>query len=233
MPNIFTPSLPNATGPWSISRDDCIGDSLGYINANTNYLASNINALSGNLLTQLFALSALVAYPGAPLQTQSTVITQMHGLQPSTYPSPWVDVPGFSLTLNRRDINGKMRVQATIYNSQNYTHHPPAFRIIRDVSGAITVLGTPGSPGGSRVAATATGNGGAYTYYAPNCTQIDFVDDLAGVPNSVVTYRIQWMLAYLGYAVLNRGAYFDVNNYDANYYAIRTISTMSVTELRG
>ena len=41
------------------------------------------------------------------------------------------------------------------------------------------------------------------------------------------------MLAYAGYAVLNRGAYYDVNNYDANYYSIRTVSTMSVTELRG
>jgi hypothetical protein len=32
------------TGPWSISLDDCMGDSLQYINANTNYLTCQISA---------------------------------------------------------------------------------------------------------------------------------------------------------------------------------------------
>jgi len=48
MANIFTPVIP-ATGPWTINREDCIGDSLGYINANTNYFGTQIVALSTNV----------------------------------------------------------------------------------------------------------------------------------------------------------------------------------------
>jgi hypothetical protein len=33
---VFTPTCPG-TGPWYIDREDCIGDSLLYINANTGY----------------------------------------------------------------------------------------------------------------------------------------------------------------------------------------------------
>lgn len=40
MANLFTPSLVGANGPWYIDREDCLGDSLQYINANTNYLAA-------------------------------------------------------------------------------------------------------------------------------------------------------------------------------------------------
>lgn len=49
MANTFTPAAP-ISGPWYIDREDCIGDSLQYINANTNYLGvqiqSNLNTLN-------------------------------------------------------------------------------------------------------------------------------------------------------------------------------------------
>jgi len=45
MANILTISCLNPTGPWSIDREDCIGDSLNYINLNTNYLACGIQTL--------------------------------------------------------------------------------------------------------------------------------------------------------------------------------------------
>ena len=44
---VFTPTCPG-TGPWYIDREDCIGDSLIYINANTGYLDCKINSLSAN-----------------------------------------------------------------------------------------------------------------------------------------------------------------------------------------
>jgi hypothetical protein len=49
----FIPNYP-ISGPWSIESNDCIGDSLGYINANTNYLGVQI----ANTNTALAAASA-------------------------------------------------------------------------------------------------------------------------------------------------------------------------------
>lgn len=60
MANLFTPAAP-ANGPWFIDREDCIGDSLSYINANTNYfgvqiaqVASNTNVVNQITPTALF-----------------------------------------------------------------------------------------------------------------------------------------------------------------------------------
>jgi hypothetical protein len=50
MANIFVPTPINVSGPWNIAREDCIGDSLGYINANTNYLALNQKTLSADII---------------------------------------------------------------------------------------------------------------------------------------------------------------------------------------
>lgn len=49
MANILLPAPP-ITGPWYIDREDCIGDSLTFINANTNFFASRVNTLSTLLL---------------------------------------------------------------------------------------------------------------------------------------------------------------------------------------
>lgn len=57
MANIFVPTPINLSGPWNIAREDCIGDSLGYINANTNYLAYTIETLSAAAFTTINNLS--------------------------------------------------------------------------------------------------------------------------------------------------------------------------------
>ncbi len=62
MANIFIPSPP-LSGPWYIDREDCIGDSLSYINANTNYLASKIETLDTDLNTKIGNLSAAIPTP--------------------------------------------------------------------------------------------------------------------------------------------------------------------------
>jgi len=58
MANIFVPTPINLSGPWNIAREDCIGDSLGFINANTNYLAYTIETLSATAFTRINNLSA-------------------------------------------------------------------------------------------------------------------------------------------------------------------------------
>jgi hypothetical protein len=50
MASILVPAIP-VTGPWLIDRNDCIGDSLPFINANTNLFTTNIKSLSTLLLT--------------------------------------------------------------------------------------------------------------------------------------------------------------------------------------
>jgi hypothetical protein len=54
MASIFTPtSFGAALGPYAIDINDCLGDSVGIINANTNYLASYTAAVSSTANTQI------------------------------------------------------------------------------------------------------------------------------------------------------------------------------------
>jgi len=54
MASIFTPTTwPTVLGPYAIDVNDCIGDSVGIINANTNYLASYTAAVSSTASTQI------------------------------------------------------------------------------------------------------------------------------------------------------------------------------------
>ena len=54
MASIFTPTnWPNVLGPYAIDINDCIGDSVGIINANTNYLASFTTAVSSQLRSRI------------------------------------------------------------------------------------------------------------------------------------------------------------------------------------
>jgi hypothetical protein len=66
MASIFTPTnWPNVFGPYAIDVNDCIGDSVGIINANTNYLASYTAAVSSTASTQINTLSSLIYTPPA------------------------------------------------------------------------------------------------------------------------------------------------------------------------
>jgi len=49
MPNVISPNPNNLSGPWVLTYQDCIGDSMDYINYNTNYFTCQINALSATL----------------------------------------------------------------------------------------------------------------------------------------------------------------------------------------
>jgi hypothetical protein len=73
MASIFTPTnWPNVLGPYAIDVNDCIGDSVGIINANTNYLASYTAAVSSTASTQINNLSAETLGTGNVLQTVIT-----------------------------------------------------------------------------------------------------------------------------------------------------------------
>jgi len=73
MASIFTPTnWPNVLGPYAIDVNDCIGDSVGIINANTNYLASYTAAVSSTASTQINNLSAQTLGTGNVLQTVIT-----------------------------------------------------------------------------------------------------------------------------------------------------------------
>ena len=54
MASIFTPTTwPTVLGPYAIDVNDCIGDSVGIINANTNYSASYTAAVSSTASSQI------------------------------------------------------------------------------------------------------------------------------------------------------------------------------------
>jgi hypothetical protein len=61
MASTFTPTnWPNVFGPYAIDVNDCIGDSVGIINANTNYLASYTAAVSSTASTQIISSASSV-----------------------------------------------------------------------------------------------------------------------------------------------------------------------------
>lgn len=138
MANIFTPTSINISGPWNIAREDCIGDSLGFINANTNYLAYTINALSANNTTLINSLSSQTTSTGAVLQIIST--TQV---PPNITAGATIASTGLTpITITRKRNNSRLLYELTggrwavtstalghntwIYVSENsgtYTHH--------------------------------------------------------------------------------------------------------------
>ena len=64
MASIFTPTSNNLSGPWNINRDDCIGDSLGYINANSNYFGLKINTLDTKI-DNIFSIGMIMMWSGS------------------------------------------------------------------------------------------------------------------------------------------------------------------------
>ena len=64
MASIFTPTSNNLSGPWNINREDCIGDSLGYINANSNYFGLKINTLDTKI-DNIFSIGMIMMWSGS------------------------------------------------------------------------------------------------------------------------------------------------------------------------
>lgn len=74
MAYVFTPTCPG-TGPWYIDREDCIGDSLLYINANTGYLDCKINSAQG-FKNKLINAQGLINQRGYISGTATTTANQ-------------------------------------------------------------------------------------------------------------------------------------------------------------
>jgi hypothetical protein len=128
MANIFTPSLP-ANGPWYIDREDCIGDSLSYINANTNYLAARIENLNSSVDTRVNTISSSITNIKSALKiaqgeysftaaTQTTTINlEASGFNPSG-PLPFIMV---SIIDTNNSGQGGFTADRVILNVTNVT----------------------------------------------------------------------------------------------------------------
>jgi len=77
MATIFTPGGSLAPGLYYIDRDDCIGDSLAWINANTNYLGYNV-VQNTNSINSLQSQINDATKPGTILQ--QSISSQVMGL---------------------------------------------------------------------------------------------------------------------------------------------------------
>ena len=74
MASIFIPTnFGAAFGPYSINLTDCMGDSLQYINANTNYLASYTAAVSSFTTAVSSTASTQIASANTRITALSTV----------------------------------------------------------------------------------------------------------------------------------------------------------------
>ena len=93
---VFTPTCPG-TGPWYIDREDCIGDSLVYINANTGYFDCKINSLSTSSVSQISAGPNIIVTPSSGLGNTVAVTAGGPGIAKA-----WVNFNGNSLTINSR-----------------------------------------------------------------------------------------------------------------------------------
>ena len=82
----FTPALPSITLPLAIDPNDCIGDSVGTLNQNTNYLAYNSN-ITSNTLTNLI-LNTGDGINGTYIKTPGTVLQIVHAEKNTTQKLP-------------------------------------------------------------------------------------------------------------------------------------------------
>jgi hypothetical protein len=116
------------TGPWEIEMDDCIGNSLEYINANTNYLACGVK----NITDQAKATGLFVPVNYATKSNANVIIGTWNtngttaqnqpwwsGIQtftfPTTVPENWVG----ALVAVRANTNAVRNNQQSVYFYKN------------------------------------------------------------------------------------------------------------------
>jgi len=121
MASIFTPTNWPALGPYRIDLTDCMGDSLQYINANTNYLASYTAAVSSAASTQIASantrITALSTVPLARLQAGGQT-----GSAPLFGARAWVNFNGVGTNGANMVIRDSGNVSQVVKNSTgNYT----------------------------------------------------------------------------------------------------------------
>jgi len=108
MANTFTPSEPTS-GPWYIDREDCIGDSLGYINANTNYLGTRSITNSTNIQTLSSQIIA-ATLPGTAIQSS----TRQQTLTGTVIATTSITDSGLTeITISSRQPTSKILIELT------------------------------------------------------------------------------------------------------------------------
>jgi len=109
MANIFTPGLPVSVGPYYIDRDDCIGDSLAWINANTNYLGYNISLNTANIASLQTQINN-ATLPGTVIQTSYSQISAGDITRNSTTPTEVTQV-GTVTILSRQQTTSNIKIE--------------------------------------------------------------------------------------------------------------------------
>lgn len=139
MASIFTPTTwPTVLGPYAIDVNDCIGDSVGIINANTNYLASYTAAVSSTASSQINTVTTtLSTVPYARLNQGNQT-----GNAPIFGARAWVNFDG----------TGSNGTNQSIRNSGNVSS------VYRTAGGNYTVYFTVDMPDTNYAAIATSGN---------------------------------------------------------------------------
>jgi len=156
-----------------------------------------------------------------PIQVVQSVKTDTQTID--TDATSWVDITGLSLTLTRAiaSASGKVRIQANVSSTSNFSNHGIALRIVRD---GTVIDSATGDAAGSRLRATT--NSAYPGNYANESAIIDYIDSSPG-SSTTVDYKIQARIYSPSLGYINR-SHFDTA---AGDYSYRTISTLTLTEL--
>ena len=156
-----------------------------------------------------------------PIQVVQAVKTDIQIIDTDT--TSWVDISDLSLTLTRAiaSASGKVRIQANVSASSDAVAHGVALRIVRD---STAIDAATGDADGSRLRATS--NGGYNGQYSNESIVVDYIDSSPG-SSATVTYKIQARIYSTRIGYINR----SFTDPDAGDYVLRTISTLTLTEL--
>jgi hypothetical protein len=210
--------LNNAAAPTvAVADGEVTTAKIADANVTTAKIADS-NVTTAKLAASAVTLAKLDLPTGFPIQVIQAV---KDTTQDITTNGVWTDISGLSLTINRQDTAGKVRVQAMIHGSA--AGFELFFRIVR----GSTVIGVPSSGFGSRSAVTSvlqafnssTGSG---------TVPIDFIDDTSAISTASLTYKIQAFAKQGGFYT----NYINKANTDTDAdERPRAISTITLTEL--
>lgn len=203
---VFTPTCPG-TGPWYIDREDCIGDSLVYINANTGYLDCKVNSLSSELTTGLISLSSQPR--GVTLQSiffKNAGTASTNNVQ-TTLPTTATGVEILSATITPVFSDSIVKVAGLVTSSNT------------NGTGG-TVLGIFKDSGTNAVATFVTD--GTYSSNTMN-TSFMYYDTISSL--TPVTYKVRMYVQQSGTVYLNRSNV-------SNSYSDTLASYITIDEIR-
>lgn len=165
----------------------------------------------------------LPAGSGLRVGVQQAVKTDVFTI--TSAPPTFEDVTGLSVQLNRISTTSKAFVNVVLQAS-GLDGHGPMFRLTRVVGATETDL-CLGAASSSRTRISAAGPSINADQYTPKTVAIQFLDELSGIEDSTVTYKIK-AAVWTGPAAVNGvSAGYDT---DAAYTG-RTASTITVEEV--